>query len=244
MCLIWLYEFISESSGTGQPPPSPSASSPWLSWEQEPVDMIAVRGQSARFDCLVDGDYTDLTVQWFQDNQPVIQSDQRRQILANGSLYFDKVKLLPSLLLNIIRTHKPKSSIVLCHGPLVIYYFIFLIFNFLEKVGRLKKNKKEMSWDQRREKKELRIFFLSLFSQNYSTAVVVWPMRWKKKVGWREWGGENCSYGNKNGAWGVPASAWEYWKFRGKRHSHHPLPSSSKSLFLVVGSLLLVKKKK
>lgn len=29
---------------------------------------------------------------WFQDGQPVLLPDQRRHLLANGSLYFDKVK--------------------------------------------------------------------------------------------------------------------------------------------------------
>lgn len=53
---------------------------------------------------------------WFQDGQPVLLPDQRRHLLANGSLYFDKVSSFTS----IDSTHSPIiafssfSNVLLC----------------------------------------------------------------------------------------------------------------------------------
>lgn len=62
-----------------------------LSLSHEPRDVVVARGQSARLDCLVRQQEAPLGVAWYQDGEPLHLPDQRRQLLANGSLYFDKV---------------------------------------------------------------------------------------------------------------------------------------------------------
>jgi len=107
------------------------------------VDVIAVRGQSARLDCLVaDGNSSssDFAVHWFQDGLPVVlQPDQRRQILANGSLYFDKVnepclKFGLSFLYFILRVAAAKETatllfvfkIVECINCFFLFFFMYV----------------------------------------------------------------------------------------------------------------------
>ena len=80
-----------------------------LGFSHEPDDVVVQRGGSARLDCLVrlpppvDRNNSSQSpkhleepiafdILWFQDGQPVLLPDQRRHLLANGSLYFDKVK--------------------------------------------------------------------------------------------------------------------------------------------------------
>lgn len=78
-----------------------------LSFSHEPDDVVVARGQSARLDCLVrlppfpsvdernGTSHLDepiaFDIHWFQDGIPIVLPDARRHLLANGSLYFDKV---------------------------------------------------------------------------------------------------------------------------------------------------------
>ncbi|XP_057376033.1 protogenin-like isoform X2 [Daphnia carinata] len=78
-----------------------------LGFSHEPDDVVVARGQSARLDCLVrlpplpavdernGTSHLDepiaFDIHWFQDGIPIVLPDSRRHLLANGSLYFDKV---------------------------------------------------------------------------------------------------------------------------------------------------------
>lgn len=61
----------------------------------EPRDVVVARGQSARLDCRVqpngDEPAASFSVAWYHDGELLHLPDQRRQLLANGSLFFDKV---------------------------------------------------------------------------------------------------------------------------------------------------------
>ena len=67
----------------------------------EPVDVVALRGRSAILDCGVSGGggagvgdgETKPIIEWKKDGQFLsLKGDDRRQILANGSLLFKEVR--------------------------------------------------------------------------------------------------------------------------------------------------------
>lgn len=77
-----------------------------LGFSHEPDNVVVTRGQSARLDCLVrlpataSGSHQSSAhhdesiaydILWFQDGSPIHLPDQRRHLLTNGSLYFEKV---------------------------------------------------------------------------------------------------------------------------------------------------------
>ena len=75
-----------------------------LNFAAEPGDVVVARGAGARLDCAVvetptPADAADAApptdpfrVTWFHDGRPVVVADPRRDVLANGSLYFVKVR--------------------------------------------------------------------------------------------------------------------------------------------------------
>ena len=84
-----------------------------LTFLVEPRDVVVARGQSAVLDCLVDNDFlpasggsTSATlpqssgpieqfqIVWFQNGAQIDLPDARRRLLANGSLYFEKVVII------------------------------------------------------------------------------------------------------------------------------------------------------
>ena len=83
-----------------------AAGSNWTTptFSAEPRDVVVARGQSAVLDCAVadqppptaptspaPASHYDVT--WFQDGLSVVLTDSRRQILSNGSLYFNRVRI-------------------------------------------------------------------------------------------------------------------------------------------------------
>ncbi|GLG97728.1 Peroxidasin [Gryllus bimaculatus] len=63
-----------------------------LGFTRQPQDVVAVRSRALLLECEVSST-VEYNVTWTHDDRPLqLTSDSRRQLLANGSLYFKKVQ--------------------------------------------------------------------------------------------------------------------------------------------------------
>ncbi len=86
--------FLCAETGSGD-------SNATLTFVDEPNDVVVARNRSALLDCSVrsggqaeaTGQADQFHVTWFQDGQPILVSDPRRDVLPNGSLFFRQVSI-------------------------------------------------------------------------------------------------------------------------------------------------------